>query len=371
MHLQFQKFLFPAFVLLLLSCSTVPEKTEPEKAVFVETIQPEFAKGFEIFRYEDHDKVIIREPISGRILQEFTLANDPSSQVPVDFSFPGRWSCLSTTHAAMISAAGLEENIVGLAYADRIMDEKLIALLEDGSITDLSGEKEVDDEKLLRTNSDVFFIYPYDMDAAMKYEELGVPLVQVTEYMEPHPLGRAEWIRFFGFLAGEQAESDAIFEQIRTEYLQLKTEAMYYSFIPSVLTGSFYQGKWFAPGGESMVAQFIKDAAGQYVFYDTKGVENITLEMETLLEKAHNADYWGKVVYADSLPPASDFVEDDERLKALKAFREGKLFICNAQTTDYFGAGVVEPQVILKDMINILHPGAHPGYEPKYFKAYN
>lgn len=356
------------FLLTLPSCEE-GLRNEQKQVMDVEgeKVELSHARGFEVLKYPGYFEITIKDPFSDNIIQTFSFSE--TNEEDIDFSVCERIACLSTTHASILASVQATKKIEGLAYADRVKDERVLECLKNGNIRPLAGEGEVDQEKLLAIAPDVFFIYPYDMDDALKYEELGIPYIQIAEYLEPHPLGRAEWMKLFGLLTGNLEIAQKEFKKIEDSYNLAKTKAMLYSELPTVFTGSFYQGKWYAPSGESFVANFIRDAAALYVFSDENGADNIELEMEKMIEKAHNADYWGKVIFSDEMPTKTSFVEEDERLNAFKAFREGQLFICNAAQSDYFGKGIVEPHMMLRDLIEIFHPGTFPKHQVKYFKA--
>ena len=53
-----------------------------------------------------------------------------------------------------------------------------------------------------------------------KIEELHVPVVINAEYLEKHPLGRAEWIKFMALFFNKEKKADSVFVVIEKEYLE-------------------------------------------------------------------------------------------------------------------------------------------------------
>ena len=138
---------------------------------------------------------------------------------------------------------------------------------------------------------------------------------------------------------------------------------------PSVFAGSFAEGIWYAPPGNSFIGAFLNDSGARYLFGDVQKTGNVELQFEELFDKAYEVDWWGKVIYEEGDLTLERIRADDERFAELQAFREKQVFYCNAAETDYFGDGVVEPHVILRDLIEIFYPECQEDYENVYFKS--
>jgi len=356
--------------ILLLSACDSSKKVEQNPVEVGDTLELRYSHGFQLIQFEDYKKVNIIDPANGEIIQEIELYEKAEVGKGLLLDAESRIACLSTTHISMLSALGLINQVKAVAFGQRIQDEEVRALITRNEIIDIGGEAEVDLELLTQAQPDVFFIYPYDTGDLNKYVESGIPCVQIAEYLETHPLGRAEWLKLFGFILGESEKADSLFTAIELRYDEAKMTAKLSSTIPTVFTGSNYQGMWYAPSGNSFIAEFLADAASNYVFNDSRGNDNLQIDMEEMIERAHNADYWGKVIFTDSLPSAETLAESDSRLMSFKAFTEGNLFVCNASSSDYFGRGVIEPDEILKDLIHIFHPSIYPERNGKYFKIW-
>lgn len=81
--------------------------------------------------------------------------------------------------------------------------------------------------------------------------KLGVPVIECADYMETSPLGRAEWLRFYGLLVGQEQRGDSLFAQIEKEYLALKDLAAQATSRPTVLSDLKYGSAWYIAGGQS------------------------------------------------------------------------------------------------------------------------
>jgi len=86
--------------------------------------------------------------------------------------------------------------------------------------------------------------------------------------------------------------------------------------------------------------------------------------------KAVNADYW---INAGTTNTLSDISNIDHRLTFFKAFSEKKIFNNNLRSNlnggnDYWESGIIKPQLILKDLVEIFHPGTFSDYSPYFYK---
>ncbi|MGV3637881.1 MAG: ABC transporter substrate-binding protein, partial [Flavobacteriales bacterium] len=192
--------------------------------------------------------------------------------------------------------------------------------------------------------------------------------VNVTEYLEEHPLGRAEWLRFFGMLLGCEDRADSLFAAVAHRYTFLRGTRQHLPGEPTVLFGSHWEGRWFVPPGNSYMATLIHDAGGRYVYADSVAQGNIALPLERLLIQGDTVDHLGVLLaHAGPVAPAV-LAGGDPRVQALRSLRRGAFF-GNSATSDLFGQALLEPDVVLRDLRCIFHPGTCTGLAGTYFKA--
>ena len=327
----------------------VPSSNSSEQKQEVEVIWAEgFAfyeneneRGIRLFAQEGASvfplKTIARLKEGGTKAEKVLYLNDYKS-----------FAAQSTTQMAMFETIEALDHLKGVAYLDYVKSEAIHAAVEAGEMMDLSGSKEIDFEKLVLCNPDAVLVYPFGYDNEAQFEAAGIPTIPISEYLESHPLGRLEWIKVFGFLCDEESKANAYFQEVESQYLAMVEKSP--SPSPSVFTGSYSSGTWYAPGNDTFMAQFIRDAGGVYLFEDYPGKDNIQLPFETLFVKALEADFWGKVLYEAGDLSMDEIRSSDERFTKLKSFKEKQVFYCNAAEVDYFGLGVMEPHLILADL---------------------
>lgn len=280
-----------------------------------------------------------------------------------------RIAVLSTTHLPYLSTLSSVDRVVAAAYLERVRDAATKERQAAGQVMEIGTADGVDREALIAVAPDVLLAYPFGRSGA-DTTVAGVPLLMIAEYLEPHPLGRAEWLKFFGVLVGKTGLADSLYTGIAERYEAAKANVQG-DLRPKVLFGSYWNGQWWVPPGNSYMAQLIEDAGGDYLFRDRRGKENIAIDMETMLTLGGDADNWGMIAELPSPAGIVDFTQGDARLEGLKAVRNKSLFIGNTASSDLFGQALVEPDVVLRELREIVdvhlvvdHPGNHV---PKYF----
>lgn len=275
---------------------------------------------------------------------------------------------ISTTHLPMFQKLRAMDDVVGAGFTDYITDPDVHERLEDGRLRAITSSDKLNFEVVIDVQPDVLLVYPYGNENYDRYQQAGIAVLPISEYAESHPLGRAEWIKVFGLLTGNYDEACRIFDALAEDYEATRRKAAESTTAPLVFTGSFYKGRWSAPGGDSFVARFIEDAGAQYAFAEYPGSENVELDFERVLEKISNADFFGKVLHREGQVTRDDFLEENRRFELLNDFGDEQLFYCNTYTSDYFGHGLLEPQLMLSDLYHIFHSTGADSADFHYFK---
>lgn len=286
-----------------------------------------------------------------------------SSEVGKDAQLPPqRLALVSTTHLPYIQALGKLDVVVGAAHLDRIVDKELVANLP-GRTVDIGTADGLDRERLIALAPDALLDYPFGRPEAASHQ-FGIRRIAITEYLEEHPLGRAEWLRFFGVLLGCEQKSDSLFELIRQRYSQEVLDGVVHR--PQVFFGSVWQGQWFVPSNGSYMSTLVNDAGGELLFGDREGGENIAVDLETVLDACGSADHFGVILAKEGAPDAMELVGGDARLASLRAVRQGG-FHGNSANSDLFGKALLEPDRVLIDLACIFHPERCSDHVPRYF----
>jgi iron complex transport system substrate-binding protein len=360
--------LFLALVLII-SCGN--ERTSRVGFNKKNSIPLAYATGFDVLQTSWGFVVTVFNPDeNGSIKEQYGLSENilevPDSLVAIKTPLT-HVACLSTTHIPMFSQLEAFNAISGVAYARYIKDSTLHQLISSKTIMEIDGPDGLDTELLLSSKSKYLMVYPYEDEGYAKYEKYGTQLIYNAEYAEKHPLGKAEWIKFFGLLTNKWELSVKIFDKIAARYEATAELVKQTKEKPTVFAGSYFKSMWNAPNGNSLVAKLLEDAGANYIFESSDLVGNIILDKETFISKAVKADYWGRVVNNSQVV---EWPLPYEMLQHFEAIKKQQSFYCNVSNTDYFGVGTLEPDVILKDLVAIFHPEVLESYQPTYFKSF-
>ncbi len=340
-----------------------------------------YASGFDVSDQGSFKLVMVHDPWqnSRNVTFSYVLAEN-QSQVPDSLSdvpfikIPiQRAITLSTTHVSMIQRLGKSNTIKGASGTDFIFDSDIRKIIDSGELLEVGYDQGLNYETIVGLNPDVLFMYGVEGSVraiSEKLAELGVIIVYCGDYLEPHPLGKAEWIRFFALFYGMEDEATGIFQEIDSAYQSLVKLASPLTAKPNVLTGLPWKDTWYMAGGKSYAARLIEDAGGNYLWKDNFSTEALPLDLESVYARAVNADIWINPGAAGNLQEIRQF---DERFADLPVLQKGQIFNNNARQTeaggnDYWESGTVRPDLVLADLMAVFHPGLLADHEFIFYR---
>jgi iron complex transport system substrate-binding protein len=279
----------------------------------------------------------------------------------------------STTHIGFITALQMTECIKGVSGKDYFYDSLLRQKFEEGLVKDIGYVPAIDYETILQIKPDVIFMYGLeaaDAGFVSRFRDAGTPVIMISEFLESHPLGKAEWIKLFAVLLGLEEKGDSIFYDVSENYLKYAAAAKNIEIKPKVLTGLPWKGTWYMAGGSSFMAKLINDAGGDYLWSDNASEDYIPLNLEAVISRAGDADVWINCGTAASI---NELLSRDSRFENVKALKNGNVFNNNARLNeaggnDFWESGTVRPDLILKDLIGIFHPSLIEADEMMYYE---
>ncbi len=294
-------------------------------------------------------------------------AYDAIITVPIE-----RLVVTSTTHIPALEALGVLDRLVGFPETRYISSPAARTMVEKGLVTDIGSNETVNTEIVLELRPDLLvgFAVNNQNRAYDLLQDSNIPVVYNGDWTEESPLGKAEWIKFFASFFELEQRADSIFKTIEQDYLEARQLAAKSDSTPKVLSGALYKDVWYLPGGRSWAAQFLEDANANYLWKDSESVGSLSLSVESVLQQAGDADYWispSQYVSYEGMELAN------RHYKQIKAFRKKEVYTF-AKTTGatggylYYELGPNRPDLVLKDLIHILHPGLLPNHVPYFFK---
>ena len=362
-----------SFLIILFSCQFEKIKSDNKNE---ENTKINFAKGFQIEDQNEIQKIIIKSPYqnSEEVFEYFLSRNKKFKKelrIPIS-----RIVVTSTTHIPMIELLNEENSIVGFPNVTYISSKKTRQRVEQGFIKEIGKENLLNTEVLLNLQPDL--VLGYSVSTANKSLEIikksGIPVIYNGDWLEETPLGRAEWIRFFGVLYDKQKMADSIFKTIETAYLEVKLLALKTSEKPTILSGAeMSKDIWNLPAGESFVAQFLADANLDYLWKNSKGKGSLSLSFESVFERAKEADFWIAPGYFSS---KIEMLERNKLYAEFKAFKKDNIYTSTLKKGKnggviYYELAPTRPDLVLKDLIKIVHPELLPNYTLTFFEKMN
>jgi iron complex transport system substrate-binding protein len=365
------------FTLLLatLSCNNqTAVKTGAE-----EYYQPQYANGFYIEKQGNEKLLHILNPWQGAEDVKFTYrlcSHDDTAALAASFNnIPvpvKRAVCLSTTHIAYIDLLKETETIVGISGVGYVSNPDIRDGVKSGKVHDIGYETGVYYEKLAALQPDVVFAYGVTGEissVADKLNSLGIRVVFIGDYLENSPLGKAEYLMAFAAFYEKEDLAITEFNAIVDDYVHVKDMADTVKYRPKILLNAPWRSAWYFPGTDNYLTVLIHDAGGEALGC-WPGRESAPLSLELAYSYALQADYW---LHPNTISTLDELKRNDIRFATVPAFRQHRVFNNSLRNTpeggsDFWESGVVRPNIILRDLIRIMHPDLLPEHQLVYYK---
>ena len=340
-----------------------------------DTIHFEYASNIKVLKNKDFTQVELRNPWDTlKTLQTYILVN---KNKPVTNNLPKgtviktplrRSVVYSSVHCALLDELDAIESISGVCDLEYINHNRIKELCDNGHIADCGSSMNPDIEKIIDLNADAVLLSPFENSGGYgRIESIGIPIIECADYMETSPLGRAEWIKFYGMLMGKEKEADSLFNKIEEQYQTLKAKTQNVEYRPTVISELKYSSAWYVPGGQSTMARLINDAGANYIFSYTKGSGSIPLSFETVLDKGQKADFWLIKYNQNTDKTYSELENDYSPYKNFDAWKNKRIFGCNTSYVNYYEETPFHPESLLRDLIIVFHPELMNNEATKYF----
>lgn len=237
------------------------------------------------------------------------------------------------------------------------------------SIVDCGSSMAPDIERIIALKPEAILLSPFENSGGYgKLDKLHVPIIEAADYMESSPLGRAEWMKFYGMLfkkdgnapktalaASCEPKADSLFAKIEKEYLKLKAEAAGYPKGLSILTERKTGYVWYVPGGQSTIGILLKDANARYIFEDDEHSGSLAMSPEQILAKGKQVDVWAFKYFGGAPLSQAQLLQEYDGYKALAAFSRGNIYQVDTSTVPYFELTSFHPELLLREFIILAH----------------
>lgn len=356
------------------------ESYSPEVNYFPEKAALTHTTGFTLEYFNNYKILTVKLPYPGATeTAQYVLvqcgtpapegfADEQLIEVPVQTMVT-----MSTTYLPFLDELGLLDRLVGVDDATYVSNEKVLEMAAAGKLVAIGSGASVNIEKTLDLAPDLIMAYGSGSpgyDAHPKLLEAGLKVALNAEWLDTSALGRAEWGKFIAAFFNKEGEAEALFARTVENYEALKAQAAQAAVKPTVLVGTPYEGTWYMPGGKSFATGFLIDAGANYPWATDPSSGSLSLAFEEVFDKAQSADYWLQVGFVADL---DGLIAQDARFADFAAFQNGNVWNNDARTTanggnDYYESAVAHPEVVLADLIAILHPELMKDYQFVYYR---
>ena len=278
-------------------------------------------------------------------------------------------------HCQLMYELGCQQAIRGVCDLDyiNIPDVKKRAALSGNTsaqnpIVNCGSSMAPDIERIIALKPEAILLSPFENSGGYgKLDKLHVPIIEAADYMESSPLGRAEWMKFYGMLFGNEEgksngisgscepKADSLFAKIEKEYLKLKAEAAGYPKGLSILTERKTGNVWYVPGGQSTIGILLKDANARYIFEDDQHSGSLAMSPEQILAKGKQVDVWAFKYFGGAPLSQAQLLQEYDGYKALAAFNRGNIYQVDTSTVPYFELTSFHPELLLREFIILAH----------------
>jgi iron complex transport system substrate-binding protein len=336
-----------------------------------------YAENFKILPYESGYKLTIKNISSSS--SDFYIFND-SVDIPKELDAtqvirtPIKSAiAFSSTQWSVFQKLGELDKVKGVLESNYTKNEEILRFVSEGKILDVGESTNVNTEKVIHLQADLILYTPYPtLDFSHLGKLSGSAMVPFPDYLESHPLGRAEWMKVVGLLCGKEKETFEWFDNVVKRYESLMNVCSTVKYKPTVFSDLPFENQWYVPGGNSYIAKIFADAGADYIWKENESTGSLHIDAESVLLKAQQADYW-RVINSSDTPFSYERLERENELYPLfKSFKERQLLVCDVRECGYFEQSQYEPDLLLADFIYHFHPellkNEWENYTPKYFK---
>ena len=315
--------------------------------------------------------VTVADPWKGGVLHRYVLV--PRDSVLPDNLPEGtvvrtpvqRALVYSSVHTSLLGELGALDAVRGVVDSQYFIDSTIVKGVAEGTIADCGNSMNPTVEKVIDMQPDAILLSPYQDASYGQIASLDIPIIECADYLEYDPLGRAEWMKFYGELVGRQAEADSLYNVVTNDYNQVREAAAGAKSRPTVVTEMVISGVWNVPGGQSYMARIISDAGGDYLWADDENTGSLALDFNQVLAKAQNADYW--FIKWTNINSLKDLQGAYDLNKEMAAFQNKRVYVCDTDKTRFFDRIPFHPDVLLREFAAIMHPGLFPDYKQQMY----
>ena len=360
------------FLCLLVSCGNKSVKRGKEHPS--DTLKLTYAQGFAIKYFSGYKEVIVYSPwVKGTEYARYYLVKDTKTKTPANgtkVQIPLKTlAATSVTHFEFLSLLKELQTVIAVCSPEIIYNAEINRRLKSGTITDLGNAFNINVEKTLQLKPAAVMMSGYNQNDpyAVRVQQAGIPVIFNNEWMETSLLARAEWIKFVAAFYDKEKLADSIFQAVDKRYNEIKDKAAAVKTKPTIMAGSNFRGTWYMPSGRNYMGKLFADAGAKYFYANDTTAGSLPLNVETVLKNFSETDVWLNCNFKS----IDDLLKADQKHAYFRPVKLKQVYNFNKRllpstANDFWESAVARPDLLLSDVISILHPELMPGYKLVY-----
>ena len=336
-------------VAVLVSCQGGNNHVKPQTGG--DTVKFNYATLLTVVRYADHVHIDIANPwAKGKTLRSYDVV-PPLNKVVVT----------TTAHCQLMDWLGALDQLAGVCDKQYIAVSEVQSRLNNGKTVDCGNSMNPDVERMAAVGANAIIVSPFENSGGYgRLENTGITIIEAADYMEPSPLARAEWMKLYGILFGRERQADSLFHIVDSTYNHLRNEALKLPKGRTLLIERKIGSVWYCPGGKSTIGRLIADAHACYPWMKDKHSGSLPMAPEEVIARGSHAEAWMFVCSGNTMS-RTDLAAEYAGYNTLDAYRNGEVYACNTDKSHYFEEIPFRPDYLLRDYIQIAHPGISLG----------
>ena len=329
------RFLLVVLLLSIVSCSNESRKQQPKE--LTQSNLCRHSKYLSIYKIGKGYQIRIQHP--DKADKHFQLIiSVPAKHLAV----------LSATHIGMLSALNQERKIAAITDIRYVYSLNVKKRFKQNRIVELQNEQTMSVDQLLNSKSEyvIYSAFSGTFSQEQRLEKLGIHCIPNFDWREQTALGRAEWILLFGALTGKLTESIQLFKSIESAYIRAKKENVNSKeMISGNVTGDF----WYAPAGQSFMAEIFKNSGLNYIYRKTKGTGSLAYSMEKVMKDGSNVKIWLNPGFSSK----QEIVQVNPKAKYMPFYKDARIFCYTHDGNKFWEMSTLRPDWLMEDLAQI------------------
>lgn len=338
----------------------------------------EHAKNFTLEYHDSYQVLTVQQPTQGGSPVSYVLVHCGAPTPELSGALTGATVVTtplksiysaSTSHLPNFPILGILPALTGVGSKALISEQDVAARAAEPDVKEFAAAGTIDAETVIAGKPDAIVTAGYDDPAYPTIAAAGIPVLADAEWLENDPLGRAEWVKYFAALTGKEQAAEQFFDTLTSDYEKIAASVPAGTTPVSVVPGQPYQGTWYVPGGGSYFNRLLTDAAGTTAWADDPSTGSISTDVETVLAKAGTDPVW---LASTTWTTAAEAVADEPRIADFTAYQQGNVWNAAKDVTasggnNFYELGVARPDLVLGDLVAILHPELAPNHDFAFY----